>query len=64
MKWQYKVITVNIDPWKSESKQKAQDTLDKLGEHGWELVGSVDLPNNTEGNSYKILYTFKYGYAG
>lgn len=53
MKWEYKVVT--LDKFlNSEDDLTIQETLNKYGADGWELVGGLDKPFAGLGNPRKL----------
>ena len=53
MKWEYKVLTVDHFI-AQDAKLTVEETLNKYGEDGWELVGVLEKPYTTLGNAPKL----------
>ncbi|WPC39984.1 DUF4177 domain-containing protein [Clostridium sp. JS66] len=54
MTWQYKVFTVDHF-LNSDENLTMEEKLNKYGEEGWELVGMLQKPFSSPGNSPKYL---------
>lgn len=58
--FEYKLIQANDEGWfrTKFDWQEVQNTLNKLGKEGWELVNAVDV-NASHGGSQEIVFVLK-----
>lgn len=51
MNWKYKVVRVQ-----KQLPCRLEDTLNRLGNKGWELVTRTDVSGNTIGYHYHLIF--------
>ena len=59
-KWEYKIVKINILRYISSDMETnyLEDSLNKLGSEGWELINLFDL-NLHEGKSSYVIVSLK-----
>ena len=53
MKWEYQLTVLGLD-----DPKEAQETLNRLGREGWELVSAFDIERHHGGSKF-VLATLK-----
>jgi hypothetical protein len=57
-KWEYKVLPYSVDAHKVNLLTMDDETLNHLGDHGWELVSCIST-TKTRNNAEIVLMFFK-----